>query len=211
VVRAYAWVIDALFTYPYGEALPRLHSRPPVIGVAARLSGRLEEQRRILAHAANARSANSGKPWWTRSACNSTARARPVLIVPASGVGCRTQWNPRDPCQACTSSARSCGSPPTLAAVYPQSPRDPLAAGGPLAPLGRYRQQWHHLGSKGHGARDDSGGQTGATEIGKATQDAVSVSGSGWIGSPRRKVHPALAFPRASRESPIGSTPNQPS
>jgi hypothetical protein len=49
VVRAYASVIDALFTYPYGEALPRLHSRPTVIGVAARSLGRLEEQWRIRA------------------------------------------------------------------------------------------------------------------------------------------------------------------
>ncbi len=48
VVRAYAWVIDALFTHPCGEALPRLHSRPAMVGVTARLSGWLAvEQQRL--------------------------------------------------------------------------------------------------------------------------------------------------------------------
>jgi hypothetical protein len=53
VVGRDARVIDALLTHPcgeYGEALPRLHSRPAVFGVAARHSGRpAVEQRPIRA------------------------------------------------------------------------------------------------------------------------------------------------------------------
>jgi hypothetical protein len=122
-VRAYAWIGHALFAHPPGSAaLPCLHSRPSVQRVAARLSGRLEEQRRIVAQRGQSTLCELGEAWRTRSACSGTVlRARPGLIVPASGVRRRTQMEPAGPCRACTSPARSCVSSPTLAPVYAQS------------------------------------------------------------------------------------------
>jgi hypothetical protein len=127
-----AWVIDAAFTHPYGEALPRLYSWPAVVGVAARLSGRVEEKRRILAHRGQCTLCELGEALVDQIGVQ---RHRPgAARLDRVGVRCEAQ----DPN----------GTSGTLSGLYVPSaklrklansgpgvraePRNPSAAGGPL-------------------------------------------------------------------------------